>query len=270
LSGESSFMRQLAIVSLKGGTGKSTLTVNLGRAFQRQGHRVGLLDVDVVAPTLHKALGVELPRWSTDSEHQTLLPSCHDGIYMLTIASFYGPDPAVMLDEPSLVKAMQNLNDCVAWPPLDYLLLDSPPSSSVFMQALYDHIRADLHGAVLVFQPSDIAAADLMRTFDFLHRKEVPLIGVVSNMAYCRSPKGEEFWPFLSPEVDLKALCDEVGIPILGEVPLTPDQAAVNLVMDGVARNVQKTKPRVLRDDVIKRAYKACKRGILKAVVKRL
>ncbi|GAH84009.1 unnamed protein product, partial [marine sediment metagenome] len=70
----------------------------------------------------------------------------------------------------------------------------------------------------LVFQPTDMAAADLLRTLDFLKFKKVPILGLISNMSYCLSPSGERFWPFLSPEVDLAQICKEFGIPLLGEM----------------------------------------------------
>jgi len=100
-------------------------------------------------------------------------------------------------------------------------------NSSGEMQALYDYIT-DLHGVVLVFQPTDMAAADLLRTFDFLKFKKVPVLGLIANMAYCVSPRGEIFWPFLSPEVDLEKICKEFGVPLLGKIPLTANKTEVH------------------------------------------
>ena len=100
-------MNRIIISSLKGGTGKTSTTVNLGKALHRAGYRVGLLDVDIVAPTLHKALGVaEAPRWDLDSVKAKLLPFEVDGLYALTLASHYGENPAVLWDEATLIRAM--------------------------------------------------------------------------------------------------------------------------------------------------------------------
>jgi len=264
-------MKTVIIVSLKGGTGKSTTTVQLAKALQRQGNKVGLLDVDITAPTLHKALGMnELPHWDKDSEAQVLLPFQVDGLYAGTMASSFGEDPAVLWDEPKLIDSMRQLvTGVVQWPELDYLLLDSPPSSSGFMQALYDYLP-DLHGVVLVFQPTAIAAADFPRTINFLHLKKVPIIGLITNMGRCISPSGEEFWPFISPKVDLASICKKHGIPILGDIPLTPDEKLLEAEFDRVAKIFEKVRPTILEPNIVKKLYMELKRGLMKAAVRRL
>ena len=260
-----SAMKRLIVSSLKGGTGKSTTTVNLGRAFCRARYKVGLLDVDATAPTLHKALGLpEAPHWGLDSAGAKFLPFEVEGMYALTLASHYGENPAVLWDEPTLIRAMKELLRDAVWPPLDYLCLDSPPSSSGFMQALYDQMGQDLYGIVLVFQPTDIALADLIRTLDFVKVKKVPILGLVANMSSCVSPKGEEFWPFLSPKVDLGSVCQEHGIPLLGEVPLTSSQERIDRIFDGIAKRVETTKPVVLKDSMFMKLYKALAQKAIK------
>ena len=264
-------MRRIIVSALKGGTGKTSSTVNLGKALHRVGHKVGLLDIDSVAPTLHKALGVnEAPRWDLDSEQAKLIPFEIDGLYALTLASHYGENPAVLWNEEILIRAMRELVRDVIWPPLDYLVLDSPPSSSGFMQALYDAVAGDVFGVVLVFQPTDIAVADLVRTLDFIKVKKVPIIGIIANMAYCLSPSGEKFWPFISPNVDIGSICEEHGIAQLGEVPLTPSQDIINLEFDKIAQRVVNAKPLVLKDSMLMKLYKKVTMKAMEAAVRRL
>jgi len=264
-------MRRLVISSLKGGTGKTSVTVNLGRAFYRAGYTVGLLDADATAPTLFKALGMDKPpALALDSGEAKLLPFEVDGLYALTLASHYGENPAVLWDEPTLIRAMRELIRDVTWPPLDYLILDSPPSSSGFMQALFDALANDIYGTVLVFQPSDIAVADLVRTLDFIKVKEVPIIGLIANMAYCLSPSGEKFWPFLSPNVDIGNICGTYGIAQLGEVPLTPEQGIIDLEFDKIAERVVGATPLVLKDSMLTSLYKRVALETVKSVVRRL
>ena len=259
------------VSSLKGGTGKTSTTVNLGKALQRAGHRVGLLDVDLVAPTLHKALGLtEPPRWNLDSVAAKLIPFEVDGLYALTVASHYGESPAVLWDEPTLVRAMQELVRDVRWPPLDYLILDSPPSSSGFMQALYDAVAGDVYGTILVFQPTDIAAADLVRTLDFIKIKRVPVVGLIANMAYCIAPSGEKFWPFISPKIELGSVCEENGIALLGEVPLTPSQDIIDLEFDKISERVINVSPLALKDPMLTKLYKRVAKGAVKAAIRRM
>jgi len=264
-------VRRIVVSSLKGGTGKTSTTVNLGRALQRAGYRVGLLDADATAPTLFKALGLDKPpALDLDSAEAKLLPFELDGLYALTLASHYGENPAVLWDEATLIRAMKELVRDVIWPELDYLILDSPPSSSGFMQALFDALVGDIYGTVLVFQPSDIAVADLVRTLDFIKIKKVPVVGLVANMAYCLSPSGEKFWPFLSPNVELGAVCGKSGIAILGEVPLTPKQDVINLEFDKIAERVVKATPQALKDSMLTKLYKKIAKETVKSVVRRL
>jgi len=264
-------MKQIVVSSLKGGVGKTSTTVNLGKAFQRAGLKVGLLDVDLVAPTLHKALGLnEAPQWNLDSAAAKLIPFELDGLHALTLASHYGESPAVLWDEATLIRAMKELVRDVTWPKLDYIILDSPPSSSGFMQALYDSVAGDIYGAILVFQPSDIAVADFTRTLDFIKIKKVPVIGLVINMAYCLSPQGEKFWPFVSPGVNIGDICEKHGIPQLGDVPLTPKQDVIDLEFDKIAKRVMNARPTVLKDSMLTKLYKKIALGTVKSVVRRI
>jgi len=265
-------MKRIIISSLKGGTGKTSTTVNLGKALHRAGHRVGLLDVDLVAPVLHKALGLtDAPQWDLDSVAANLIPFEVDGLYALTVASHYGESPAVLWDEPTLIRAMRELVRDVQWPTsLDYLILDSPPSSSGFMQALYDAVAGDIYGVVLVFQPTDIAVADLVRTLDFIKIKKVPVVGLIANMAYCVAPSGEEFWPFISPKIELGEVCEENGIPLLGEIPLTSAQNMIDACFDRIASFMDNAKPLILQDSMLTKLYKRMARGVVKAAIRRL
>ena len=265
-------MRRIIVSALKGGTGKTTTTVNLGRALHRSGHKVGLLDVDLVAPTLHKALGLtEPPRWDLDTVAANLLPFEVDGLYALTVASHYGENPAVLWDESTLIRAMRELTRDVQWPTnLDYLIFDSPPSSSGFMQALYDSVANDVYGVILVFQPTDIAAADLVRTLDFIKIKRVPVLGLIANMAYCIAPSGKEFWPFISPKVELGAICEENGIPLLGEIPLTSAQNMIDACFDRIASFMDNANPLILKDSILTKLYKRMAKGAVKSAIRRL
>lgn len=263
------------MASIKGGVGKSTVASCLCRSLKRLGFQVGYLDADITAPTGTEAFGLkQIPDWELDATADggrgAILPFDADGIQFITLASHFGKSPAVLWgEEQKIDAARQLLQGVVAWDNLDWLVLDTPPSSSGEMQALYDYIT-DLHGVILVFQPTDMAAADFLRTLDFLKFKKVPILGLVANMAYCVSPKGEVFWPFLSPEVDLGKMCKEFGVPLLGEIPLTSDREAVEEAFDRIASGLDGAKPVVLREGVASRLAKKAKIGMVKAAVRRL
>lgn len=268
-------MRKIVVASIKGGVGKTTISSGLTRSLKRLGFKVGYLDVDITAPTGSEAFGLEKPPdWQLDAAADdgrgAIIPYNIDGIQFITLASHFGQAPAVLWNEERKIDAArQLLQGVVAWQDLDWLVLDTPPSSSGEMQALYQYIT-DLHGVVLVFQPTDMAVADLFRTLDFLKFKKVAILGLISNMSFCISPSGERFWPFLSPEVDLGAICEKFGIPLLGEIPLAPDRKVVEQFFDQIASRLDGAKPVILKEDIAKRLLREGKRKILRAAVRRL
>ena len=268
-------MRKIVVASIKGGVGKTVVSSGLARSLKRLDFSVGYLDADITAPTGSEAFGLEKPPdWELDAAAEggqgAIVPHDVDGIQFITLASHFGQASAVLWDEQKKIDAArQLLQGVVAWADLDWLVLDTPPSSSGEMQALYDYIT-DLHGVVLVFQPTDMAAADLLRTLDFLKFKKVPILGLIANMTYALSPLGERFWPFLSPEVDLAKICKGFGIPLLGEIPLTPDRKVVEQAFDRIASRLDGAKPVILKEDIAKRLIRAGKRKLLKAAVRRL
>jgi ATP-binding protein involved in chromosome partitioning len=268
-------MRKVVVASIKGGVGKSTVASCLCRSLKRLGFKVGYLDADITAPTGTQAFGLkEIPEWELDGAADggkgVILPFDADGIQFITLASHFGKTPAVLWgEEQKIDAARQLLQGVVAWDNLDWLVLDTPPSSSGEMQALYDYIT-DLHGVILVFQPTDMAAADLLRTLDFLKFKKVPIVGLVANMAYCVSPLGEVFWPFLSPEVDMGKMCKGFGVPLLGKIPLTANRAVVEKAFDSIASSLDGAKPVILREGVAGRLAKKAKIKLLKTAVRRL
>jgi len=265
-------MRKIVVASIKGGVGKTMVSFSLARSLKRLGFSVGYLDADITAPTGSEAFGLEKPPdWNLDATADggrgAIVPYVVDGIQFITLASHFGRAPAVLWNEKMKIDAArQLLQGVVAWADLDWLVLDTPPSSSGEMQALYDYIT-DLHGVILVFLPTDMAAADLLRTLDFLKFKKVPILGLIANMAYALSPLGERFWPFLSPEIDLTKICTEFGIPLLGEIPLTPDRKVLEQAFDQIAGRLGEAKPVILKEDIAKRLIREGKRKLLKAAV---
>lgn len=130
--------RKTIIVSaLKGGTGKTTATVNIARALSRLDHKVGILDVDVTAPKLARGLGLEkTPKWKLDGVAESIIPNKQGDLYFVTMASHYTDAPAVMGNEAVLVETINQLTKIISWPQdMDYLLVDSPP--------LFQYIYAD-------------------------------------------------------------------------------------------------------------------------------
>ena len=263
-------MKKVVIMALKGGVGKTTVVAELGFALQRIGLHVGLLDVDITAPKLHKALGFrEAPKWQLDSAKESIIPSKVNGIEFVTIAGHTGEKSTILLnEEDKIMVARELLSAEVAWGNLDWLLLDTPPSSSGEMQALFSHIGA-LHGIILVFQPTQMAETDLIRTIDFIQYKELPVLGVVSNMDGCISPLGEQFWQFLSPRVDIENICSSLKFPLLAYLP-QGDLERVRPLFDKLARELVDRKPITFKPGKLDKKLRELEVTMLKQGVKGL
>ena len=98
----------------------------------------------------------------------------------------------------------------------------------------------------------------------------MPVLGLIANMSYCLSPSGEEFWPFISPKVELGSVCEENGIALLGEVPLTPSQGIIDSEFDSIASRMDGVNPLVLKDTMLTKLYKAMAKRVVKAAIRRL
>jgi len=184
-------MKKIAIVSTKGGVGKTTATAQIALAFHRAGFKVGALDLDSSSPTLHLAFGLaEAPPWGLDTENSRILPSkLANGIELATMASFWGANNRVSwrgTDKGDLTRQM--LSGMVGWSPgLDFLCIDSPPSMSeeIFVLAADKSIT----GYVIITQPQPMSIADIERLTNFCRAERLPVFGIVpiSTAASCRT-----------------------------------------------------------------------------------
>ena len=257
-------MKKLVIQSLKGGVGKTTVVAQLGYALHRKGFHVALLDLDITAPKLHKALGFGgAPKWKLDSAKEAIFPARADGIQFLTVAGHTKEKSTILLDEKQKIEvAKELLSDEVVWDNPDWLLIDTPPSSSGEMEALFEALP-DLYGILLVFQPTQMAEADLIRTVDFIQYKQLPILGVVSNMDSCISPQGERFWQFLSPRIDIDSICASLRVPLLAVLPQA-DLVKLAPLFDDLIRNMELAKPETFKPGKLEKVLKKMENEALK------
>jgi len=177
--------RQLLVVSLKGGVGKTTITVGLAQALSRRGFKVGLLDLDYRSPTAPLLLAPEGVAPLGRTEDDALVPPCVKGIYLFSMGMIWPPDKAVMVEDDLAVEDVRQLltPGVIAWPEgLDFLCVDSPPSSSGIVTTAL--AMPHLTGAIVVTHPSSLSRAALLRTLDLLAEKQVPVYALVSNQGY--------------------------------------------------------------------------------------
>ncbi len=204
----------LAISSGKGGVGKSTVSVNLAVALARAGHRVGLMDADIYGPNIPRMMGADQKPEVRGGKIQPL--EAH-GVKLMSLALIVERDAPAIWRGPIIMKVIGQFVRDVDWGQLDYFLVDLPPGTGDAQLSLAQtvHIRA----AIIVTTPQEVAVGDSLRGAKMFERVGVPVLGVVENMSYFACPHcGERTEIFLAGGGT--RLADELGVPLLGQVPL--------------------------------------------------
>ncbi|MHB1096637.1 MAG: Mrp/NBP35 family ATP-binding protein [Gemmatimonadaceae bacterium] len=208
--------RIIAVSSGKGGVGKSTVTVNLAVALAQQGHRVGILDADIYGPNLPLMLGVNAP---PAVENEKIMPLEAHGIKVISLGFLIERDQPAIWRGPIVMKIITQFLRDVDWGQLDYLFVDMPPGTGDAQLSLVQ--AAKIEGAVIVTTPQEVAVGDALRGAKMFERVGVPVLGIVENMSWFESPEtGKPMAIFGSGGG--QRLADELGVPLLGQVPLYP------------------------------------------------
>ena len=211
--------RVIAISSGKGGVGKSSLSANLALAIKEQGHTVGLLDADIWGFSAPRILGAVDTRLEANSDHK-IVPSVAFGIHLVSTGLLLDDeDTALMWRGLMLTKAVEQFLNDVAWPQdLGYLIIDMPPGTGDVQMALARILpQAEM---VVVTTPQLAAQKVAARVADMARRSHMPIVGVVENMAGFTTDSGEQYAIF--GEGGGAALADDLGVPLLGSVPIDP------------------------------------------------
>jgi ATP-binding protein involved in chromosome partitioning len=205
----------VCVASGKGGVGKSSVTANLAAALALDGHRSAALDADVWGYSIPRMLGVSgKPKVS---EERKILPiEAAGGVKVMSIGFFVEEDAAVVWRGPMLHKAIQQFLEDVDWGELDYLLIDLPPGTgdvSMTLAQLLPQAKV-----LLVTTPQPAAQKVAHRAAEMARKFDLEIAGVVENMSGFTTPGGERFTIF--GEGGGQQLADELGVPLLGKVPL--------------------------------------------------
>src|SRR3954449_2901382 len=206
----------ICVGSGKGGVGKSSVTANLATALAAEGKQVGVLDADVWGYSIPRMFGVGNDRPQVSAERKIIPPVAH-GIKVMSIGFFLEEDAAVVWRGPMLHKALTQFLEDVAWGELDYLLVDLPPGTgdvSMTIAQLLPQARF-----LIVTTPQDTAQKVARRSAEMADKVKLEIAGIVENMSGFTTPGGERFAIF--GEGGGQALADELGVPLLGKVPIT-------------------------------------------------
>jgi ATP-binding protein involved in chromosome partitioning len=212
----------IAVGSGKGGVGKSTVAANLAIALARSGKKVGLVDADVYGPSQPTLLGSDK---KPTAEGDQLIPVEAQGLRFLSLGHLVSPGHALAWRGPMATGALARLVDA-DWGDAEVLVVDLPPGTGDVQLSLIQKSRPD--GAIIVSTPQDLSLIDATRAIDLFRKMDVPVLGIVENMAGYICPHcGEGSDPFGSGGAE--AAAKEIGVPFLGRLPLS---AAVRAASD--------------------------------------
>ena len=212
----------VAISSGKGGVGKSTVTANIASSLASMGFSVGILDADIYGPSMPIMFDVENAKpISVEVDGRSKMkPIITYGVEILSIGFFTKADQAIIWRGPMASKALNQMIFDADWGELDFLLLDLPPGTGDIHLSIMQSLP--ITGAVVVSTPQAVALADAKKGVSMFMSESinVPVLGIVENMAYFTPAELPDNKYYIFGENGAKNLAEDLGVPFLGEVPI--------------------------------------------------
>ena len=212
----------VAVASGKGGVGKSTVTANLAVTLSKMGFKVGILDADIYGPSIPIMFDVEKERplaVNIDGKSK-MKPVENYDVKVLSIGFFTQPDQAVVWRGPMAAKALNQMIFDAHWGELDFMLIDLPPGTGDIHLSIMQSLP--ITGAVVVSTPQNVALADAIKGVAMFQQESinVPVLGIIENMAYFTPEELPEHKYFIFGKEGAKNLAEDLKVPFLGEIPL--------------------------------------------------
>lgn len=208
----------IAVASGKGGVGKSTTAVNLALGLQANGLRVGILDADIYGPSIPRLL--KISGRPEQIENRIIKPMENYGLKAMSMGFLVDEETAMIWRGPMVQSALLQMLREVAWGELDVLVVDMPPGTGDVQLTMAQQVP--LAGAVIVSTPQDLALIDARKAITMFRKVEIPLLGIIENMSYFLAPDTGARYDIFG-HGGARAEADRIGVPFLGEVPLTID-----------------------------------------------
>ena len=212
----------IAVSSGKGGVGKSTVAANLAVALAQQGAKVGLVDADIYGPSVPIMFDVmnEKPLLRKVDDRNLIVPIESYGVKLLSIGFFADTSQPIVWRGPMATKALNQMFGDADWGDLDYMLIDLPPGTGDIHLSLISAVPVT--GAVIVSTPQVVALADAQKGVAMfqLPNINVPVLGIVENMAWFTPAELPENKYYIFGKEGAKALAEKLNVPLLGQIPL--------------------------------------------------
>ncbi len=235
----STIKHKIGVYSGKGGVGKTTVAVNLATTLAHEGHKVGILDVDIDCPNVVRAMKVSDP--PLIGEDKRMIPSERFGVKIMSMGFFQeNEEEAIIWRGPMVHNAINQLLQSTDWGELDYLIIDLPPGTSdaplTIMQVL------DLDGFIVVTTPQELSKIDAKRSINMIRKLQVKVLGVVENFS------GEIFGSGVGEEI-----AREMDLEFLGALQLRSEYRDTS-------------KPTILTSEEVEDEYKKIAKNAIKAL----
>jgi ATP-binding protein involved in chromosome partitioning len=248
----------IAIASGKGGVGKSTVASNLAVALAQSGAKVGLIDADISGPSIPTMFGIEgeQPMMTEIEGKEWIVPITKYGVDVISIGLLIPPDKAVVWRGPMASSALRQFFGDVYWGELDYLLIDMPPGTGDIHLTLVQTVPVT--GAIIVTTPQKVAIADAQKGLSGYNQAQinVPILGVIENMAYFTPEELPENKYYIFGKGGGKRLAEKNQVEFLGEIPL------VQSVREGGDDGI----PVVMNNDIISGAFEALAESVARQI----
>lgn len=252
----------IAVVSGKGGVGKSTVAANLALALAQGGAKVGLMDADIYGPSVPIMFGVrgERPMMMEIEGKGMIVPMERYGLKLMSIGFLVEEKNAVVWRGPMASSAIRQFVTDVYWGELDYLVVDMPPGTGDIHLTLMQIVPVT--GAVIVTTPQDVALADAKKGIAMFGQAQmnVPVIGLVENMSYFVPAELPDHKYFIFGKEGGKRLASEYDLPFLGQIPL----------VQGIREGGDEGVPVMISDDLItKKAFETVAAHVVRSIAMR-
>ncbi len=232
---ENSIKNIIAVVSGKGGVGKSMVTSKLAVAFNKLGYKVGILDSDITGPSIPKAFGITEDVKGND--HLMFPPESKEGIKVMSVNLLIDePDKPVLWRASIITNAVKQFYSDVYWGDLDYLFIDMPPGTGDVALTVFQSIPVD--GVVIVSTPQDLVKMIVGKAVNMCNQMKINVLGLVENMSYMKCPCCDNLlYPFGPSK--LEEVASYYNIAPLAKLAINPD--AAKLVDEGKVEDIDIT-----------------------------
>ena len=229
---KSSIKRVIAVISGKGGVGKSTVTASLAAAMAKRGHKVAVLDADITGPSIPAAFGIHEHAMATDDGIQPAVTPGGIKIMSLNLLTNNETDPVIWRG-PVIAGVVKQFWTDVEWGEVDYMFVDMPPGTGDVPLTVFQSLP--VNGLLVVTSPQDLVSMIVTKAVHMAQMMSIPVLGLIENYSYFQCPDcGAKHAIFGKSHLEQEAM--QLGLPLLAQLPIDP--AVVAAIDAGQAENL--------------------------------